>query len=119
MEQVITGAVIFLVLYGILYATYWRGSYVQRKTDETLIDHYRAEIARLQQSEDDLRGSLYHRIGYQREQPKPEEPKDLPAPNNSVDDKEHKSHGFPDLFNRRHEAFAEDHKKMKELQRGQ
>jgi hypothetical protein len=111
METALIIAVIILPI-----AAYALGRFTQHKDDEKMFVHYRAEISRLQTSEDDLRGSLYHRIGYQP-QPKVETSSipDRAQPNNSVDDKNHKAEGFPDLFRKREEAFAKDKKQYDQV----
>lgn len=99
-------------------AFYFLGAYVQRSGDFATIELYKAEIARLTEANQSLIGSLYHRIGFKPErktEPTVETP-DRAQPNNSIDDKEHKAEGFPDLMKRREVAFAEDYKKFQESQ---
>lgn len=87
-------------------AAFLAGRHEQKATDETLIDHYKTEIARLQQSEDDLRQSLYHRIGFKPE--RKTTPADTPEVPAEEQPEERKPHGLPDIYRRRERAFAED-----------
>lgn len=94
---------------------YTFGQYQGRKSRQFEVDNADKLIQHLMARESELLNSLYQRINFKPEKPQPVVVgADKIAPNNSPDDKVHKSKGFPDLYARRHEAFAAEMQREKE-----